>query len=76
MQVRTQRTVPLVVLGTVDRLAAQSLRALLEGEGASVAVAVGDRACLRSATALDPDIVLLDPRLPRALLSLLRAHPL
>jgi hypothetical protein len=28
------------------------------------------------ATALYPDIILLDPRLPRALLSLLRAHPL
>jgi hypothetical protein len=27
------------------------------------------------AAALYPDIILLDPRLPRALLSLLRAHP-
>jgi hypothetical protein len=40
-----------------------------------VAMARGDRACLRMATALYPDIVLLDPRLPRSLLCLLRAHP-
>ena len=37
-------------------------------------VAVGARACLRVATAVGPDMVLLHPLLPRPLISLLRAH--
>ena len=70
------RTIPLIVLGTTDRGSAERLAALLRGEDASVAIAVGERACLRVATALGPDVLLLDRRLPRSLLSLLRAHPL
>ena len=49
---------------------------MLRGEGATVVITVGDRACLRVATSVAPDAVLLDPRLSRSLLSLLRAHPL
>jgi hypothetical protein len=73
---KTKREVPLVLLGGTDPVALQALARLLRQEGMGVAGALGDRACLRVATALGPDIILLDPRLPRALLNLLRAHPL
>ena len=70
------RQVPLVLLAVSEPGACQPFAALMRSEGVSVAVAHGDQACLRMATALYPDVILLDPRLPRALLSLLRAHPL
>jgi hypothetical protein len=72
----TSREVPLVILGVVERHTAEPLATLLRQEGMVVAVAVGERGCLRVATAVDPDVILIDPRLPRALVSLLRAHPL
>ena len=65
-----------MLLGGTDPVALQSLARVMRQEGMGVAGALGDRACLRVATALSPDIILLDPRLPRSLLSLLRAHPL
>jgi CheY-like chemotaxis protein len=71
-----RRTTPLVVLGTTERRSAERLAALFRGEGASVTIAVGERGCLRVASALGPDVLLLDRRFPRLLLSLLRAHPL
>jgi hypothetical protein len=61
----SSRGVPLVVLGAFDRPAALPLAAPLRGEGAIVLVAEGDRDCLRVATSVSPDIVLLDPRLSR-----------
>jgi CheY-like chemotaxis protein len=70
------RRTPLALLGVTDVVRARALESLLRGEGAVVTIARGDRACLRMAAALHPDIILLDPALPRALLSLLRAHPL
>ena len=70
------RTVPFALLGVIDASAAKPLAVLLQAEGVGLATAIGHRATLRMATALYPDIILLDPRLPRALLSLLRAHPL
>lgn len=69
------RVVPLVVIGAVKRAAAEPLAALMRSEGAIVLVAEGERACLRVASAVSPDVVLLDPRLSRGLVSLLRAHP-
>jgi DNA-binding response OmpR family regulator len=76
MATTTNRQVPLVLLGVVDRIAAEPLAKILRQEGMVVAVAQGERGCLRVATAIQPDITLLDPRLPRALVALLRAHPL
>src|ERR1700694_916000 len=70
-----RRAVPLVVIGAVERAAAEPLAAVLRGEGAAVLIAEGERACLRVATAVSPDVVLVDLRLSRGLLSLLRAHP-
>lgn len=72
----SNRAVPLVLLGVTDHAAVEPLATMLGREGMGVAVAQGDRACLRVASAVRPDIILLDPRLPRALLSLLRGHPL
>jgi hypothetical protein len=68
--------VPLVLLGVVDRLAVEPLATRLRQEGMVVAVALGERSCLRVASAVRPDVILMDPRLSRALVSLLRAHPL
>jgi len=72
----THREIPLVLLGGTDPVALQLLARTMRQEGMGVAGALGDRACLRVASALRPDIILLDPRLPGALLNLLRAHPL
>lgn len=70
-----RRGVPLVVVGTSERAVAEPLAARIRDEGAAVLIAEGDRACLRVATAVSPDIVLLDPRLSCRLVSLLHAHP-
>jgi DNA-binding response OmpR family regulator len=70
------RTTPLVVVGTTDRTAAQPVAATMRAEGAVVVVAEGDRACLRAATSLSPDVVLLNPRLSPGLLGLLKRYPL
>lgn len=72
----TRREVPLVLLAGTDPDTLQQLARLMRREGMAVAGALGDRACLRVACALNPDIILLDPRLPRALLKRLRAYPL
>ena len=72
---RGTRKVPLVLLGLTEQTAPEPLATRLRQEGMAVMFAHGERACLRVATAVSPDIILLDPRLPRALLSLLRAHP-
>lgn len=74
--VNRQREVPLVLVAGTEPVALQSLARLMKREGMGVAGALGDRACLRVAAALSPDMILLDPRLPRTLLNLLRAHPL
>ncbi len=71
-----KREVPLVLLGVADPVALPAVAKLLRQEGMGLAFAHGERACLRVAAAIQPDIILLDPRLSRPLLSLLRAHPL
>lgn len=73
---KSNREIPLVLLGGTDPLALKSVARVMRQEGMGVAEALGDQACLRVATALSPDIILLDPRLSRSLLSLLQAHPL
>jgi DNA-binding response OmpR family regulator len=73
---KSNREAPLVLLGGTDPAALHAVAGVMRREGMAIAGALGDRACLRVAAALSPDIILLDPRLPRTLLSLLRAHPL
>ena len=58
MATTTNRQVPLVLLGVVDRIAAEPLAKILRQEGMVVAVAQGERGCLRVATAIQPDITL------------------
>lgn len=69
------RSIPLVLLGVAEPSSLEAVAARLRGEGMGLAFALGERGCLRVATAIGPDIILLDPRLSRGLLSLLRAHP-
>jgi CheY-like chemotaxis protein len=69
------RAVPLVLLGVTEPDAARPLANVLREEGMALAFALGDRACLRVAASICPDVILLDPRMPRGLLSLLRALP-
>ena len=69
------RSVPLVLLGVSEPSTLDAVATQLRGEGMGLAVALGERGCLRVATAVSPDIILLDPRLSRGLLSLLRVHP-
>lgn len=71
----TNHTRPLVLLAVSEPSGWWYMATILRQEGMRVVLALGERACLRVATAVHPDIILLDPRLPRALLSLLRAHP-
>ena len=71
-----RRTIPLLVIGVASREASEPLATVMREEGAFVLITEGERACLRVATSVGPDVVLLDPRLPRTLLSLLRAHPM
>ncbi len=75
MRTARNREVPLVLLGVTDPAVLQPMATLLRQEGMALAFAQGDRACLRVAAAVHPEIILLDPRLPRALAGLLRAHP-
>lgn len=76
MPVCGNRATPLVLLGVTEYASAEPIAMLLKREGMGLAFALGERACVRVAAAVSPDIILLDPRLPRPLLNLLRAHPL
>ncbi len=70
--------VPLVVIASGSPAAAQladSVAAQLRREGNVVYVTHGADGCLRVATSVGPDLVLLDPALPNRLERLLKAHP-
>jgi len=69
------RQIPLVVVASDNGAAAEALVAQLRSEGAAAYAAHSAQACLRMATAVEPDYVLLDTALPPRLEQLLRAHP-
>jgi DNA-binding SARP family transcriptional activator len=71
---RARRATPLAVVCTPDAHA-EVLVDRLRQEGMVVCVTNDIHGCLRVATAVGPDVVLIDPRLPRRLEQLLRAHP-
>ncbi len=73
MQVRRNRSV-VVVLG-LDQEQTEAESARLRRQGAVVMRARDARGCLRVATAVGPDRILLDRRVQRGLLRLLKAHP-
>jgi DNA-binding response OmpR family regulator len=69
------RSVPLVVLASTSDSFAEEVASRLRSAGNIVYVTHSADGCLRVATSVGPDIVLLDPRLPAHLEQLLRAHP-
>jgi hypothetical protein len=68
------RATPLAVVCIPDGHA-DALVERLRGEGMVVCVTHDFHGCLRVATSVGPDTILIDPRLPRRLEQLLRAHP-
>jgi CheY-like chemotaxis protein len=74
---RTQhRPVPLILVASTAAAVAQGVAAQLRREGNVVYVAHTAEGCLRVATSVGPDVVLLDPSLPPRLERLLKAHPI
>ncbi len=70
-----RRAVPLVLVASPDAAAADAAAERLRGGGAMAYAAHSWQGALRVATAVRPDVVLLDPALPPRLARLLRAHP-
>jgi len=73
--VPTERHVPLVVIGSLSAAMADSVAQQLRHDGSVVYVTHSAEGCLRVATSVAPDVVLLDPRFPRRFEKLLKAHP-
>ena len=69
------RHVPLVVIASTSTALADSVASQLRREGNVVYVTHSAEGCLRVATSVGPDVVLLDPALPDRLERLLKAHP-
>ncbi|HLZ32182.1 MAG TPA: hypothetical protein VKV73_33080 [Chloroflexota bacterium] len=79
-QPRRHRDVPhrdvlLIVVASATAAVAEDVAARLRLDGSVVYVAHSAQGCLRVATSISPDMVILDPALPRRLEVLLRAHP-
>jgi hypothetical protein len=69
------RITPLVLVGVVeDTLAEQCARAWAD-RGAVIVRAHSAQGCLRVATSVGPDVIVVDPRFGSRLISLLKAHP-
>jgi DNA-binding response OmpR family regulator len=73
--VPTERRVPLVVIGSLSAAMADSVAQQLRRDGSVVYVTHSAEGCLRVATSVAPDVVLLDPAFPRRFEKLLKAHP-
>ncbi len=69
------RHVPLIVIASASTALADSVATQLRREGNVVYVTHTAEGCLRVATSVGPDVVLLDPALPSRLERLLKAHP-
>jgi hypothetical protein len=70
------RAVPLIVIGSAHSALANSVAAQLRREGNIVYVTHSPEGCLRVATSVAPDAVLLDAGFPNRIVKLLKAHPL
>ena len=70
------RTIPLIVVASASASVADEVAARLRLDGSIVYVTHSAAGCLRVATSIGPDSVLLDPALPASLASLLHAHPI
>ncbi len=69
------RSVPLIVVASTTASFAEDVAARLRRDGSIVYVAHSLQGCLRVATSVAPDLVLLDPEFPPRLEALLNAHP-
>jgi DNA-binding response OmpR family regulator len=69
------RHVPLVVIGSLSSTLADSVAQQLRRDGKVVYVTHSAEGCLRVATSVHADVILLDPAFPSRLEKLLRAHP-
>ena len=69
------RHTPLVVIASADAAVADALARRLRRQGVLAYATHSAEGCLRVATSVRPDVVLLDPALPDRLDQLLRAHP-
>jgi hypothetical protein len=69
------RSVPVIVVASARDGRADEVAERLRPTGAVVLAARSFAGCLRVATSVEPDVVLLDPALPPRLEKLLRAHP-
>jgi DNA-binding response OmpR family regulator len=69
------RRVPLIVVASALPGAADQVAEHLRQEGAVAYATHSAEGCLRVATSIAPDIILIDPALPERLERLLRAHP-
>ncbi len=70
-----RRPIPLIVVASATSALAEGVAAQLRRDGNVVYVAHTAEGCLRVATSIGPDLVLLDPALPPRLERLLKAHP-
>jgi endoglucanase len=72
---RPHRASPLVLVASPDPELMNRTCARIRRTGLAVCCAHSAAGCLRVATAVGPDIVLIDARLPRRLAAMLRTHP-
>ena len=72
---RRPRSVPVIVVASARGDTADEVASRLRRDGAVVLTAHSAKGCLRVATSVGPDVVLLDPELPPRVERLLRAHP-
>ena len=72
---QSRRSVPLILVASSSPGYAESLAAELRRDGNLVCIAHSAEGCLRVATSIAPDVILLDPRMPERLERLLHAHP-
>jgi DNA-binding response OmpR family regulator len=70
-----RRGIQLILVASASAALAEGVAAELRREGNAVYVAHSAEGCLRVATSVGPDLVLLDPALPPRLERLIRAHP-
>jgi hypothetical protein len=69
------RQVPLIVIGGVAAALAERVAAQLRRQGNLVYMTHSPEGCLRVATSVAPDVIVLDPRFPDRIEKLLKAHP-
>jgi len=70
------RQVPLIVIGSVATALADSVATQLRRQGNVVYVTHSPEGCLRVATSVAPDVIVLDPRFPARIETLLKVHPM